>query len=59
MLEKEDDRLKKDALTEKVNKLVEETERELGKIQFTGKEIENKKEEKKGFFDKLKKIGKK
>lgn len=59
LLKKEDDRLKKDALTEKVNKLVDDTERELGKIQFTEKEITTKKEEKKGFFDKLKKIGKK
>ncbi|PIN98392.1 MAG: hypothetical protein COT90_04610 [Candidatus Diapherotrites archaeon CG10_big_fil_rev_8_21_14_0_10_31_34] len=55
LLEKEDDRLKKDALTEKVNKLVEDTERELGKIQFTGKEITPKKPEKKGLFSFLKK----
>ncbi len=55
LLTKDEEKIKKDGLTEKVNTLVEDTERELGKISFMGKKTENKKTEKKGLFSFLKK----
>ncbi|MFH1663431.1 MAG: hypothetical protein ABH986_01230 [archaeon] len=56
LLKKDDDELlKKDRLTEKVNKLVEETEKELGQIKFTGikPEREKKKENALSYLKKL------
>jgi len=58
-LEKDDELLKKDRLTEKVNKLVEETERDLGKISYAGRKPEKKESKKESFFSKLKKQFKK
>jgi len=44
LLEKDDELLKKDRLTEKVNKLVDETEKQLGDIRYTGEKPKKKKE---------------
>jgi hypothetical protein len=59
LVKKDNELLKKDRLTEKVNKLVEETERELGRIQFYSKPEKIEEKKKKSFLEEIKKIVKK